>query len=400
MSKSFKFTVAVLQSITQWRADGLEWKDVVKKFNKQNGQNHKIGSLRAAYKYHCADEELELETNPDIIVQRRRSQIAAAAAGRTTRKIAEGIVNQQDYLESMKEAAQIISKAKPVKLIPKAKAKGVNMTAELLFSDLQIGKLMPTYNTEIARKRIQAYSEAAFFKIKQHQKSGYVFDKIVLAMLGDIIESDKKHDNSGRATDTSTAEQIANAQTYIFQYLIEPLAQLGIPMEVVCVTGNHDHDDHGLVQFAPGRNHLSWPLYHSLRMFSEMRGYTHVDFFIPEGAFHVHEIYGHNVLYEHGVKVSTAESSMFQRRAQRSQQIGKGISYFRMGDKHNISRFNEDTLVVNGAFFGGDDAGMDYSGINGYSSQPGQIMFFHVPRAERERLPIYDSFIVQLGHIQ
>lgn len=399
MSKSFKWTEEILKVITNWRADGKEWKEIAHLFNKKYGQKKSAANIRTAYKYHCSDEELELENQPDIIAARRRSQISAAAANRQVRTIAEGIIAQEDFLNAMEAVASNLKPAKPVKM--QSRAKGTKMTAELLLSDLQIGKLIPGYyNTEIARKRIQKYCEAVIFKIKQHQKSGYKFDKIVLAMLGDLIESDKKHPNSARATDTSTAEQLANCQEYLFVYLIEPLAKLGIPMDVVCVTGNHDHDDHGLAQFAPGKNHLSWPLYHAMRMFTKARGYKHVSFSIPQGAFHLHEIYGHNVLYEHGVGVGATEASMFSRRAQRSQQLGKGITYFRMGDKHHISRYNEDTLVVNGAFFGGDCEGLDYSSINGYSSQPGQVIFFHVPRNEPNRLPVYDSFIIQLGHIQ
>jgi hypothetical protein len=75
------------------------------------------------------------------------------------------------------------------------------------------------------------------------------------------------------------------------------------------------------------------------------------------------------------------------------------ITYFRVGDKHHICRFNEDTLVVNGAFFGSDTEGTEYSGISGYESDAGQIMFFHVPRKDDRRLTIYDSFVIQLAHI-
>lgn len=273
------------------------------------------------------------------------------------------------------------------------------LTAELLFSDLQIGKLMKNFNTKIAKKRVKEYCDVAILKIKQHQENGYHFDRIVLAMLGDIIESDKKHPNSGRACDTSTAEQMKNAIECLYSDLIEPLALLGIPMDCICITGNHDHDGHGLSMFDTGKVHLSYPLYYSLKMLVEAKGYSHVNFTIPNGVFHVDSIYGFNVLYEHGVGVSTSEASMSKRKQQRSDQLRKHITYFRMGDKHNISRFNEDTLVVNGAFFGGDDTGAEYSSICGYNSDPAQIVIFHTPR-EDNRLSVYDSLIVQLKHIK
>ena len=68
-------------------------------------------------------------------------------------------------------------------------------------------------------------------------------------------------------------------------------------------------------------------------------------------------------------------------------------------DKHNISRFNEDTLVVNGAFFGGDTEGSEYSSICGYASDPAQLVVFHTPRTD-DRLSVYASLIVQLKHIK
>lgn len=397
---SIKWTNDLLSRVSASRAKGNTWSVVAEEVAELTGEVLAAAHVRSAYLYHCKETDASIELTPAVLVAQRRSQVAAAAAKRSTRKLADGIINQQDFLYAIQDVVRGLKKQPKVKVIkPTAKSKGIHMTAELLFSDLQIGKIMPNYNTDIARRRIQAYVEAALFKIAQHQKSGYVFDKIVLAFLGDIIESDKKHENSARATDTSTAEQIKHAIEYIYSLLIVPLAKLGIPMDVVCVTGNHDHDGHGLAQYCPGKNHLSYPLYHALRMLSEVAGFSHLKFSIPEGAFWIHNIYNHNILYEHGVGISTAESSMFKRRAERSQQIGKGITYFRMGDKHNISRFNEDTLVVNGAFFGGDIGGNDYSGINGYSSQPCQVMFFHCPRTEDNRLPIYDSFVIQLSHI-
>lgn len=73
-----------------------------------------------------------------------------------------------------------------------------------------------------------------------------------------------------------------------------------------------------------------------------------------------------------------------------------------MGDKHSVSRFNEDTLIVNGAFFGckPSDLGEEYSSVQGYSARAAQLVLFHVPRKkEDDRLTIYDSFLIQLNHI-
>ncbi len=275
---------------------------------------------------------------------------------------------------------------------------GREITIELLFSDIQIGKLMNDYDTEVALKRADEYVRVAQQRIEAYSKQGYSVNRIVLAVLGDIIESDKKHSNSGRACDIGTADQIKVGIEVLFQKVIKGLSYLA-PLTVVMITGNHDHDDHGLNMFMPGREHLSWPLYHAVRMLTEQAGID-AEFIIPEGSFATLDIYGHNVLYEHGVGVATSGAALKKHVANRTDQLKKYISMFRMGDKHNISRFNNDRFVVNGAFFGDSRHGEEYSGIAGYDGEPAQLLFAHVERADNFRTSIFDSLAIQLGHIK
>lgn len=275
---------------------------------------------------------------------------------------------------------------------------GTPMTVELLLSDLQIGKLSPGYNTLVARKRLFEFGRAALFQIEQKASVGYRIERIVLGLLGDIIESDKKHKNSARATDTGTAEQIYDAIAALYEFVVEPLARLGIPMEVVAVTGNHDWDDRGIAMFQPGRQQLSWPLYRTLELLTARSGYDNVAWAVPEGSYAITEFYGQHALYEHGVGVSVAEASMKAHKIKRAEQEKKHLTYFRMGDKHTVTSFNAGQMVVNGAFFGATAGGTEYSGIAGYSSVPAQWMGFHVRRNDN-RLSLYDSFVIQLDHI-
>jgi hypothetical protein len=275
---------------------------------------------------------------------------------------------------------------------------GTPMTVELLLSDLQIGKLSPGYNTAVARKRLFEFGRAAAFQIEQKASVGYRIERIVLGLLGDIIESDKKHKNSARATDTGTAEQIFDSIEGLFLFVIEPLARLGIPIEIECVPGNHDWDDHGMAMFEPGKQMLSWPLYRVLEMLTSRAGYGNVKFNVPEGSYSIAEFYGQYALYEHGVGVSVSEASMKAHKIKRAEQEKKHLTYFRMGDKHTVTSFNAGQLVVNGAFFGATAGGTEYSGIAGYSSVPAQWMGFHVERKDN-RLSLYDQFVIQLDHV-
>ena len=378
----------------------MQWAEVAAAFKKETGISVTAEACRHTYRLHCTDRELEIDITPELLTEQRRAQVSATKAKAVTKKALDSQIMKADLLAAMEAIIGPLADREPVKLEPLSADTGLPMTAELLFSDLQLGKIGKSYNSKVAEERVKAWTQANMMKILQHQEHGYYFDKIIVAFVGDLIESDKKHGaQSARACDMSTAEQMAKVTELLFEYVIEPLSAMNIPLEVVCITGNHDHDDHGLFQFKPGRNHLSWPMYHAVRLMSKCSGYDHVSFIIPDGCFYIGKIYGHNVLWEHGVKTSCSESSMKSRRNQRAEQARKSITYYRQGDKHNISRFNEDTLVCNGAFFGSDDEGIEYSGINGYAADAGQISFFYVPRKGR-RLPLYESFTVQLAHIK
>lgn len=307
----------------------------------------------------------------------------------------------KNLLDVLEEASVNINKAPEVIMNPSVD--GQRMTAEILLSDTQYGKLMHGYNTDVAVARTKEYLKTVIDDIVQKVSQGIVFDKIILALLGDIIESDKKHANSGRACDSGTAEQMKIATEVLFNDVIEPLAVLGYPVDVVMITGNHDHDGRGLEMYLPGSQHLSWPLYHSLRMITEAKGYTHVDFEIPDGAYFIKDIYGFNTLYEHGVGVSTSEAALTKRLVERGNQVRKHMTYIRIGDKHNVSRFNTDTKVINGSTFGrcDDKNGGEYSAIAGYAAEPAQLTIYHTPRQEGDsRLSVCDSLLVQLGHVK
>src|SRR5690606_9255608 len=152
-------------------------------------------------------------------------------------------------------------------------------------------------------------------------------ERIVLGMFGDIIESDKKHENSGRATDSSTAEQIYDAIEGLFELVIEPLARLGITVDVYANTGNNDWYGHGINKLEPGKNHLSCPLFRSLELVTRRAGYGNVTWTIPEGSYALVDFYGQTALYEHGVGVSATEQAMKAHKIKRSEQEKKHVTY-------------------------------------------------------------------------
>lgn len=333
------------------------------------------------------------------VVRSRNAMAENTRLRKDVKALSEAVGDREGFLDAIRQLAEDLPTRPPIDFRKYIGGQaGTPVTVEVLLSDLQIGKVGPGYNTQVARKRLFEFGRASLFQIEQKAALGYRVERIVLALLGDIIESDKKHKNSARATDTGTAEQLFDAQQGLLELVIEPLARLGIPMEIVAITGNHDHDDHGINMFEPGKQHLSWCMYRSLELITSRIGYANVSWIIPEGSYAVADFYGQHALYEHGVGVAATDVAMKAHKIKRSEQEKKHLTYFRMGDKHSVTSFNSGQLVVNGAFFGASAGGTEYSGIAGYSSVPAQWMGFHVARKDN-RLSLYDSFVIQLDHI-
>lgn len=361
-----------------------------------------------------ASEDIETGVHPATAVESadvfeltrklRHQQNENNKLRREARTFLDSSINRKEVLDGIEAA--VSASVDDYKLIsnyedfePKA-PNGKKLTVELLLSDLQIGKLMGDYDSEVCQRRVQEWMDVVLDRLIQYARLGYKVERIVLAILGDIIESDKKHSNSARACDIGTADQMKIAIDILANKIIETLASLHIPLDVVMVTGNHDHDDHGLNMFMPGREHLSWPVYHAVRMITQARGDLDVSFDIPVGSFTTLELYGQTILYEHGVRVPASEPGMKKHVGNRIDQLKKFIHMCRIGDKHNICRFNNDRFVVNGAFFGDSRAGEEYSGIAGYDGEPAQLMFAHVQRDNDKRSSIFDSLAIQLGHVE
>lgn len=392
----------IVDFILKQRADGEAQQSIAAKVKQEFDLKVSRAQVQHVILNYGPDQELDDAADGRSLVNARRSQNSARLANSDKRRLADLIITQDEMLHKMQQLIKELNKEKfkppkPKKLHTSNKSK---MTVELLFSDWQIGKTMSGYDSDVAIRRLQEYTRAAIGKINQHIELGYNVEKIVLVLLGDIIESAEKATKKGssRSVDSSTPVQLQQAIKHLFVDLVVPLAALGIRMEVVGVAGNHDGVENGMISYNPGSEHLSWTIYKTLELLSEQSEMIHVSYQIPVGYFSTVDYYGQTALYEHGYTLSATEAALNNRRNERMRQLKKYIHYFRMGDKHNICRFNDDTLVVNGAFFGTDLEGTEYASIHGYSSIASQLMFFHVPRKDR-RLSIYDSFSIQLNHI-
>jgi hypothetical protein len=399
------YTTEIIELIDRERTKGLTWADVAKIVSEVYGERVTGNAVRKGFSRFLPDEQYDADHGVEVLIKARRSQIAASASRSELRKVLDTAIGAENVLEQAKKIYAGLKDLKIERLPAYNSARAThNMTVEALFSDLQIGKKSPDFSVEIAIKRMKAYTDALIFKIRQHQKSGYNVEKIVLVLLGDIIESMDKAVQKGDAMscEVDTPEQIRLAILHLFKDVIVPLYQLNIPLHIIGIPGNHDHTGPGMKMFKAGLNQLSWVIYKELELLTEVAKMKDVTWDITEGIFTTYDYYGQIAVYEHGYGITPYCKNMLVRVSDRTRQLGTYATYFRMGDKHSITRFIEDTLIVNGAFFGSTrrDRGEEYSSVLGFSSQAAQLVLFHVPRKPDDRRnTVYDSFQIQLGHV-
>lgn len=250
---------------------------------------------------------------------------------------------------------------------------------EILFSDWQVGKVGQYYNTKRAISSLEKYGNEVYSTLRDLEATDTHIDKIIFASLGDIVEDHLKHGvQSATSTDSGLSEQIATAIIEVWNRVLQPICSLGYPVEVVCVAGNHGSSQHkGMDMYKAGLYSYDYPIYKAWEGFCKQAGYNWTKFIIPEGCFAYTQIYGRHVVYEHGYFNQSTEKSMEDQRSKRSNQLKRHVEYFRVGDMHHVCNYDCGKLVVNGAFFGSDTEGVEYSGILGYNSVPAQVVMVH-----------------------
>jgi len=296
------------------------------------------------------------------------------------------------------KAVQSLSVAVPVlyNYIPTTEA--TPATLEVLLSDWQVAKLSRYYNSDIAKQAMKLYGEGILQAIEE-RKNKFKVERIVFAMLGDLCEDNEKHGiQSAISTDSGLAEQVHDSIEHIWKSVLSPLAELKIPMDVICVVGNHGSSTRkGMGTYKEGRYSFDFIVHKTLESFCRISGYDHITFDIPEGIFGHLEIYGKLVIYEHGYNNPLTEKGMVDQMRKRGAQLQIHPTYWRQADKHHHICYGQGEQVCNSAFFGVDQEGLEYSAILGFNSIPSQTIMFHTNDNTLGRSNIKDIINIQVA---
>jgi len=303
-----------------------------------------------------------------------------------------------DMIESVKKATASLNTPRSVHRTAYVADTEEEAIYEVLLSDYQIGKIGQYYNSELAEKAMIKYG-SELMRIINKNRYNYKSKKIVLALLGDLVEDHMKHGvQSATSTDCGLSEQMAKAIEHLWVYVVQPLSALGINMEVMCIAGNHGSSQHkGMDVFKAGLYSYDYTMYKSLEGYCKVSGYDHVKFLIPEGMFGYTDIFGRYVVYSHGYTHGCTEKNLEDERARRSNQLKRYVEYYRCGDMHHVCNYDNGKLVVNGAFFGADTEGQEYSGVLGFSSIPAQVMMLHVDDKSIGRNTVKETYVIQVA---
>ena len=287
----------------------------------------------------------------------------------------EGAV-EYDFESVMRDVVSDLVSVK-VPVVEKGNTPKNARTVEILFSDLQIGKLTEHYNTEVAINALEYYGKEVLNKVLQVNP-----ERIIFAALGDNAEDNMKHGiQSAISTDTSNSEQLTNCIREVWKKVLLPLFSLGIPVDFHGIQGNHlSSTIKGMGTFYEGRQGWDYAIYSAWELLSETMGFDHVTFTIPEGIFGTYDIYGRKTVYEHGYELKgQGEGAMQKLKEKRMNNTKQWIDRIVIGDRHHSEIYGCGDYVLNGAFFGIARKGVEYSGNLGFNSNPMQTILVHEP---------------------
>lgn len=338
-----------------------------------------------------------MESNPDLLLAKttseKRAKLEKAKVLKENNHLLKYLDKREDLLAEFKDMIQLVKFEKAKVTAPRVDKKKRNMTMEIMLTDLHYGKKSKSFNLEVAGKRMRKMGEVV---LSEHERYSnlYNVEHLITFLGGDIIENSDFHGiESRRASECGNSEQVVAAIQSIYNDYIVPIVSTGKKCTFVCVRGNHDRTGEHSTYQDPGKEDLTWIIYNMLKDLCKLAKYPNVTFIIPAGVYHVMDIYGSPVLYEHGdfMKGGMSRKTCDSHMSKRSKQIGKLIRFYRLGHFHESTMFGRGKVIVNASLAGQDG----YSEINGYDSEASQTINYYIESKNRPD-SFYHTFAVCL----
>ncbi len=374
----------------------LSWSDITDKYNEKFKKTKSFEAVKKSYQryqYLFSQSDFHLKALKQIHNTKKNSTVNA----KENKSILDMWMKRDDLLDSIKNMIKTASLHRyKVPAMKKASKERKNMTLEVLFSDVHYGKYIDSIpgnyvDLEVIRTRVRMITDSVIKEIHRESKSFNV-EKVILAMLGDIIENADFHGKeSTKACEFSTSRQVQEAINSIFHDFVLPIAMTGIKVHIEGITGNHDRIDPHKTYVKPGEDNLSYIIYSSLKMLCEQSGLKNVSFNIIDGLYSHVDVYGNTIVYEHGDELKNMNRETLNNQLNKRQaQIGKVVHFFRIGHWHEPASYGQGKIMVNGSVPGQDS----YAESKGFCSEAVQILNYYVETKNRNTcffrsFPIY-----------
>jgi hypothetical protein len=327
-----------------------------------------FGGMSGVKKYFPVTEKDLAEINKQKDIQ--------AYINKLEKQLGNQINFEDQILKTIRNAIERLNPQPYVipKFVPKLNKK--NMTMELMLSDIHFGKKSESFDLSVLKTRLAKLTDIFLSEIKFKQDQGYNVERLVISLLGDIMESYTMHGSeSSLSCEFGNPKQIYTAIKVLFDQVFLPIAKTGIKIDVPAVAGNHDRTEVHRTFNNPGENYMTWVIYNCLKDYCQIAGLTNIKFDIPICGFTTVDIYGHTMLIEHLDNLkSTAKGSLDDLITDRSKQLGVQIKMIRGGHWHEYVCYERGRAIINESVCGQDS----YAKVKGYSSTAGQTINFYV----------------------
>jgi hypothetical protein len=163
-----------------------------------------------------------------------------SAHRKALKKLEDKERDRNELVEAVYQAAREASAAMNIAPVaqPKAdKRKADDETAILLLSDWQLGKITPTYNSDVAAERIKSLSDKVE-RLVEIQRAAHPVKELRVYLLGDLVEGEDIFPGQAHLIDASLYNQIFHGGE-ILANLVRRLASVFEKVRVVGVIGNH-----------------------------------------------------------------------------------------------------------------------------------------------------------------
>lgn len=332
------------------------------------------------------------QQNKDLAVIRQEKEISKYI-NKLEQKASEKLLLEEQLTKIVAESLKNLPIEK-VKINKPIIHDGEKMTMEAMISDVHYGKKTEAFNLEVCRNRMRDFTKVFLAEMKRKKKEGYNVEKVIIALIGDLIESYTMHGlESAAGCEFGNSQQVQSAITSLYYDLIRPIAETGVTVFIPCVTGNHDRNETHRTMQDPGVNNLTWIIYQSLAEYCKLSELKNVTFEITKGSYVIGKIYNNNILWEHGDNTSANTKRGFESlMEQRARQNNLTLHFGRFGHWHEYACFDRGRIIVNESVCGQDS----YAHVKGFNTSAGQTINYYVQTDSRPSC-FYYSFPVFLG---